>query len=501
MTYLQCTECDKPQGKCKCQKPSFMQFLETKDHKIEDTSKKKKLTKIKGWIKHVYVESILIDDKPAFLCNDNDKIKIAYELSCDEITYMPPQENEYGYSPYKFSNFEINLLKNNPEKITKEILLEKIKNQIDKYIDVCERDKILVQGDLLLSYCLDWIDTLHYLFVVGETESGKSTILLVFKKLGYRCLYGVGIPYANIYNFYGTDEEGTGIICEDEAQDLGFDKSKLKLYKNSYGRGSLEPRIIGADSITKKQIFYKTFGLKVFAGERIPNDKGFQERLAVIHMTEGLPKSNIKRPSEEEEQELRILRNELLFWKVLNINKGLESSKSFLQKRDQELWEDFLAIGSKTKYEEFFSKIAEFYIKQRHQNIWNSPEAHLFRLVLEKISDNNISLEEFWQFAMDSLEGYLDKESYYVFEFGRKITRNYLSNLFTQKFQAKKIVERNERKVTKYLFEQSTINKLKIKYNIESVLDDYSSGASSVSSTTPPVPPIPLDRDKEEPKT
>ena len=489
--HYQCPECDK-EGKtisilkkngCKCNIEPW-QMLDPTDHKESKKSKsdkdesKLKVTKIKGTIGTNYVESIIVDGEPLFLCNVHDELKLAKTITDGEILYRPLNADECGYFPYKFDKTVLNLLKDNPP--SKEDVLDQIKSFVDDFMDISERDKFLIMGDLLLSYCQEWVDTLHFLFFVGETESGKSTVLHLFRWLGYRCLYGEDIPNADIYNFLGTDEEATGTICEDEAQEIAVNREKIRTYKNSYSRGSLKARIIGVDSKHKHQVFYKTFCFKLFAGERIPEDKGFKERLAIIHMNEGLPKYNIKRLNGDQKQKLNHLRNQLLVWKVLNINKGLKHFNSTLKKRDQELWEDFLSITVDTKYFQACKDVVEYYTKQRHQSIWNSLESRIFKIIVDKLDDNfSIHLESFWYHLtqeQNDLGGTLDKETFYPHDYTKKITRNFLSKLFDEKFQAKKItkyktMENKKHLKTEYLFDPKTIQKLVQKYNIELAID------------------------------
>jgi len=489
--HLQCTECDRT-GKteselkkngCKCNIEPWI-MLDPKDHKESKKAKlgkeelKLELTKIKGRIGSNYVESIIVDDKPVFLCNVNDELQLSEKITDGEIVYRPLGADECGYFPYKYDKTVLNILKDNPP--SKEEILDQIKAFVDDFIDISERDKHLITGDLLLSYCQEWIDTLHFLFFVGETESGKSTALHLFRWLGYRCLYGEDIPNADIYNFLGTDEEATGTICEDEAQEIAVNREKIRTYKNSYSRGALKPRILSVDSRHKRQVFYKTFCPKLFAGERVPEDKGFKERLAIVHMTEGSPKYNIKRLNDDQKQKLNHLRNRLLLWKVLNINKGLEHFDSGLKKRDQELWEDFLSITVDTKYFQPCKKVVEYYTKQRHQSIWNSLESRLFRLVVDNLNDKlSIRLESFWHYLTQEqgdLAGSLDKETFYPHDFTKKVTRNFLSKLFDEKFQAKRITKYEtigdrKHQRTEYLFDYKIIQKLVQKYNVELPID------------------------------
>jgi len=492
LPFFQCTNCDKKEGECKCKNPQFISFLDNKDHKsvkkkLEKEEKKKEVKKVKGRINDVFVESIILDGKPAFLCNVKDKIKIAEKIPFENGVHRPLDENEYGYTPYRFDKFNLDLIINNTP--TKQELFEKTKRYIDHYIDIYDRDKHLILGDLALSYQQDKIDTLHFPFFVGETESGKSTVLHLFKWLGYRCMLSEDLPNADIYNFLGTDEEATGTICEDEAQELTKNREKIRTYKNSYSRGSVKPRIINTDSSNKHQIFYKTFGLKLFAGEKVPEDKGFKERLAIIHMTEGLPKGNIKRLSGEKKKDLLSLRNQWLVWKVKTINERLPGINSGLEKRDQELWEDFEAIASDTTYYQQCKNLVQYYTKQRHQAIWNSIEARIFKLVIQRFNEKPvISLENFWEYLVgnyqEELTGDLDKQTFFPHEFAIKVTRNYLARLFEDKFQGKRetkyvpLQDNKKHKVTTYVFDSEVVRKLSNKYNIPQIVLSGGSGGS-----------------------
>ena len=77
----------------------------------------------------------------------------------------------------------------------------------------------------------------HYLFFVGNNGSGKSNNLQVLKFLAYRNFTSTDMTAANIYQFLGSDEEGQGTLCEDEADRIDNDRPKMSIYKNGYITG------------------------------------------------------------------------------------------------------------------------------------------------------------------------------------------------------------------------------------------------------------------------
>ena len=433
-------------------------------------------TKVKGWLGSLFVESIIWDFKPMFLCYDKTSKRITLKDSVEygRIIYVPLDLENIGYDPYFFRSAELDELQ--ASNLTKEDLLSEITELVNTYLDAIDEIKTLVIGDLFLSYCQEWIRTIHFIFAVGETESGKSTLVYLFKLLAYRCLYGTNIPAADVYNFLGTSEEGTGTIAEDEAQDISFDRRKIRLYKNSYAKGARQPIIDMKNG--RKQIFYWTFCLKIFAGEKLPYDKGMVERLAICFMKQGKPKGNAKRLSAEEHKVFAKLRNKMLIWKLRNIETGLGTMHSGLEARDQELFEDYLRVMSGTKYEEAARKTVEYFVKQRHERIWNSTEAKILRLVLKiKDQNNEVYFLDLWSriFEGSEISVGVHKSGFEDLESGERISANSLAKMLEEKFQGKKGIRKKffeimgvkkQQRMTYYTFDEKTLELLSKKYNI-----------------------------------
>jgi len=468
--YERCDECDKVKGKCECKHAQYTQYTEEKDHiknKVPDVK-----TVIKATLGQTYVESIILDGKAMFLCNINGEVKTLQRITYEDVIYEPIEKNMSMYKDYEFKKIELDEYTKHPP--TKQKILTKVNELVNHFIDTTEVNKTLTTLDSMLTYCMEWIDTVHYLYFVGETESGKSTALHILKNIGYRPMYSDNLPYADIYNFLGTQEEACGTILEDECQDLYKDRNKIATYKNSYSKGSIKPIIItGVNS--KRQVPYKTFCFKAFAGERVTYDKGFMERMAVIHMVEGQPEGNVKMATPEEKKQMHYIRNALLYWKVANIREGLPEVQCDLKNRDQELWQNTLRIAKDTDFEVKTQAVVDYYIHQRHDGIWNSIEAKIFKLVLLELDETlSLKMSDFWNNlcnSQDEIEGELDKNSFYTHEYSKNISHNYLANLFKNTFQAikettTKTVDEKRKKSTRYVFSGEIINKLSRKYNV-----------------------------------
>jgi len=445
----------------------------------EVKSSKKAKPKVKGWVsKTGFVESAIIDSNPEFIGKDItlNKMFRKKEVWTSDGTVRPLERIECGYIPYEFTSEEIQSLFN--REITREEIIEYVLSQIKRYVDLPFRDQILITGDIIMSYCLEWVNTVHFPFFVGETESGKSAVMQLGRWLAYRCVVAEDWPYADIYNFLGTDEEGAGTIFEDEAQEMGKDRKKIRLYKGSYQKGSTKPIVI-MTSRGRHQVFFKTYCCKWFGGENVPQDKGLRERLVIVYMEAGKPQASIKdaNHNNEDGKTLNQIRNKILVWKIQNIKKGFTRINSGLEGRDRELWESFLSLFSGTKYESQARETADYYLDQRKDTIRDSLEARIFA-ILKPVLEKQLEIDQvqIWEMITisDELPGKLDdrtRRTFYPDEFD-KITLNVLASILQFKFHAKKrmrleMQNGKRKKITSYVFDGKSVEALSKKYRID----------------------------------
>lgn len=418
-----------------------------------------------------------MDDISQFLAiqKSTKKLFCFKYINTGKYLVIPPEKSQLGHIPYSFTKLEMEQLLSG-EPVTaydKDWILDKIMEQINRFIVAPDLVKYLILGDILVTYCLEWINILHYLFFVGDTESGKSSALHLCSRAICLCHLGEDIPMADIYNYLGVDEEGTGTIMEDEVDGLEEAGEKLRMYKSSYAKGSTKARIVGYQGLKKHQVYYHTFCPKWFSGERLPNDKGMLERIVKIFMLLGNPQSNIKDPSPEEMRELSVLRNLLLVWKIINIPNGLQPITTNLTRRNRELWESYLRAMHGTKYYDKCLEVVEFYVKQRQESMKNTLEAAIIGLVLSNLDENNVlDIMNFWENSIANnpdfpgiMDGY--GRVFHSDEFG-KISLNSLSKMLVEKFQASKGSHTKAgEKRTHYVFRPEILDMLVKKYQIK----------------------------------
>jgi hypothetical protein len=196
----------------------------------------------------------IISDSLSGQISVHEYIEIIDEEGHKKILYAP-KKSTYLNEPYTFESVEqINeLIQDVKAKETLDTLFSKIKKQWSRYVNQPEAFINLCCGDCIFTLFQDRLGSTHYLFFIADTEAGKSTNLLMFKILAYRCFLGLDITTSNIYRFYGNDYEGIGTLCEDELTELDEEQEKLKLYKGGYTKGFKVPKNLKdqPDSIKK----------------------------------------------------------------------------------------------------------------------------------------------------------------------------------------------------------------------------------------------------------
>lgn len=252
-------------------------------HKADKEKKGKKQLKDSGFTVDGCFEAVYVDEKPCFLVKNSENFSIAESVEVNGEKFFPKEAKNIPYEPYGFYKDAVP---------NREELFRKIRDKFETFIDVEPIWKDVLSACVLLSYHQDQekLQTVPYLFLYGDNESGKSTVLQVLKFLCYRPMYGVTIPSADLYR-YLEDSDSIGCILEDEVQGIQKDTDKIKIYKAGYKEGDVVPRTIITqhDRIIK---YYRTFCFKACASEQIPQVKGFNERFLFVPMVEGSPKKN-----------------------------------------------------------------------------------------------------------------------------------------------------------------------------------------------------------------
>src|SRR5690242_10614293 len=275
-------------------------YVDTEEKKArDDEGRKRKYYSQVYKSQSVIAEAILIGNYSKWLVSDAPgHILIQDELEItDEKVLKPFAMPSYVNRPYVFPTLEdVEKLLTVTRGETFDSQYNKVKNIWKKYIVEDDRHISLCAADCIFTYFQDKLGLTHYLFFVGDNDSGKSNNLNVIHFVGFRNMLSSDMTAANIFSFLGTEYEGIGTICEDEADDIDQDHEKMKIYKNGYTMGIKIHRLDLPKKGGRKQDSYNTFCFKAFAAEKRPDSvraKGFNQRTVELSCTYGIPNYDI----------------------------------------------------------------------------------------------------------------------------------------------------------------------------------------------------------------
>jgi hypothetical protein len=432
--------------------------------------KKKRKTKPiyrdSGFADQGYFEAIYHNLKPYFLVANDKHFSLHETVTLDKKTFTPKDTQRIPYDPYGY--FEGKMP-------SREELFWRVRDEFRTFIDLEPIWIDVLSASVLLSYQQEKLQTVPYLFVYGDNESGKSTVLQLLKSLCYRPMYGVTIPSADIYG-YLEDVNSIGCVLEDEIQGINKDTDKIKIYKAGYKKGAVVPRtlITQHDRIIK---YYNTFCLKAVAGEKIPTVKGFLERFVLISMIEGYPEKEWADITQEDTLRLHELRNTLLKWRMLTRDWELPNPDVSMRGRLKEIWKPLLQV---THGLTIYDTLAKFVDNQKNERLstkQNTLEGHIVKVVVNlfnaAIEDKGyLAFHSIWLALADDLEGKIDENKPHVMDTSEffKVSKHKVGYRLREVLSGKsKTVREGEEHFKAYEFDQEKLSRIAKKYGYELV--------------------------------
>jgi hypothetical protein len=367
---------------------------------------------------HTLAEAVIIGKDPCFLISENGAITPSKQIVDGDRVILPLTSEMYINKPYTFESFgEVERLVKETRIETLDSLYILVKSIWKKYIDADDFHLSICAADTIFTYFQDQIGLTHYLFFVGNAGSGKSNNLTVFQFLAYRNMTSTGLSYANIYQFLGSDQEGVGTICEDEADNIDEDNEKMKIYKNGYTTGRPTSKI--DTTYGRKQLKFNNYCWKALAAERLPDSmkaKGFNQRILEIPCVYGFPDhdiSEVANPAGDDEfqdllDELLDARNKLLIYRLQHHHNKIPNIKVNLKNREKQLFKPILRVFQKTSTLNELLPVVSEYVSQKRQANANTLHAYLYGIVKDLINKkNSYELEnaDIWISVTDGLAG------------------------------------------------------------------------------------------------
>lgn len=433
-------------------------------------------------------ESILVNNIPYFIqIIDGNKPIYKQKIELSDINIVPPERTEYLSKEYSFETFEevqyfIDLAKQE----TLDSLKNRVKNILKKYIDIDEDFMNILTADIIFTYFQDKLKMTHYLLIVGDNNTGKSNILLVFSFLGYRPVLDTAITPANIYNFGSHLEDGQCIILEDEIDDIDDQSDKKKYYKSSYRAGTKVTRIYDNNSTptnskrkSSRQNSFFLFGFKMFASEKMPDkikSKGFLERVIPLKATPGDPEYDISEVVDEsgDEQfkqlyeELMNTRKLLLMYRMLHYEETIPDVKLNIKNRYKQLTKPVIRLFQNSESVDEITKSLSKYLIEKNQEKIDSMDSAILTFIVNQVSEHGEILynDQIWnELKTKNPNGEVKDKPYswYLEGYGL-VSKNSITKTCETKFGAKPY--RDREKGRGLTFNQKTLNKLVVNYSI-----------------------------------
>jgi hypothetical protein len=400
-------------------------------------------------------EAVIVTGIPYFAVARSNTNEITLERSIaidDTNEYRPFDPAAYLTKPYIFKSkqgFESCVIKLRSE--TRDTLHKKVKSIWKKYIDADDFHISICAADTIFTYYQDRIGLTHYLFFIGNNSSGKSNNLRVLHFLAYRNFTSTDMTAANIYQFLGSDEEGQGTLCEDEADRIDEDRQKMAICKNGYITGFPVART--DTSFGRKQLKLNTFCFKAFAAERLPDSfkaRGFNQRIIELACVYGFPQydiSEVVNPAGEDKfqnllDELNETRNLLLVYRLLHFKDKIPNIQLNIQNREKQLFKPILRVFQNSDTLKDLLPVISKYVSQRREANANTLHAFIYSTTIEIIkSQNSFELESIviWNTLTDVLPGEFNPNkrlSYDSSDFGI-ISRKEITQILKDVFGAK----------------------------------------------------------------
>src|SRR5918995_3854706 len=182
-------------------------------------------------------ESVIVGGLPFFIKYDFESCELVSIERIDENSRVlrPPNYEEYPYRPYEFVNIvELSEYVKRAKSETIDSLYRKALDIVKLFNDQDDYKQSIIAIDLVWSYFQDKFGTTHYLGVVGDNDSGKSSIGNTFEAVAYRCVNMTSPSAPNIFRVLGTIEPGQCTLVLDEADKIDDDVDIMNILKTGY---------------------------------------------------------------------------------------------------------------------------------------------------------------------------------------------------------------------------------------------------------------------------
>jgi hypothetical protein len=424
-------------------------------------------------------EAIILVGIPVFLKYDNkaEEFKAVERIEERSRVIRPPTAEEYPYEPYEFlEQAEVESYQQKAKNASIDSLYNTAASIVKNYNDQDSYKLTLLGADVVWSYFQDKFSTTHYVGVIGDNGSGKSTVGDTFESIGYRAVNITDPTAPNLFRLLGILEAGQCTIIADEAEKIDQSPDIMSVLKTGY---HIKGKVARINMNTGKQEFFFTYCLKLIIAERSPDQrkaKGVKDRIFEFNTFGGKPPFDLKEvfqpAGDKKRQELLDevidFRKTMLIYRLIHSQDPIPEIDIGIQGRDKELCKPTLQLFQNTKsYDEIVLALQKF-LDEKKRAKGNSLEAALHPIIANLVAINGrpIYASQVWSSILENIDGFCDERrpnEYQTHEFGT-IYRNTITNLICDKFGADR---RHKKAGTLLTFDEEKLVRVGHLYNID----------------------------------
>lgn len=322
-------------------------------------------------------EAVILDGSPKFITYDseNEQFKSVDRIEQQTRILVPPSYEEYPYTPYEFTDEELYDYIKRAKAENIESLYRKTLSLVKQYNAQDEHKLILMAMDIVWSYFQDKFGTTHYVGIVGDNGSGKSTAGNTFEVLAYRCVNETNPSPANVFRILGVVEPGQCTLVLDESRNIDQSPDMISILNTGYEHMKKVPKI---NTNVYKQEFYFTFGLKVIIGEASVNQfkaRGVLDRTLQFTTYPSKPLYDIKEIMSPQGNPTRIrelnrlmdFRKLMLVYRLIHFKDSVTEVDVGVEGRNKELCKPYIQLFYGTSIQQDIEETLQKFIDLKNE--------------------------------------------------------------------------------------------------------------------------------------
>lgn len=432
-------------------------------------------------------EAVILDGSPKFIVYDaeNKQFRPVDKIEQQTRILTPPSPEEYPYTPYEFTEEELYTYIKRAKSETIESLFKQVLEIVEQYNAQDEYKLILMATDIVWSYFQDKFGTTHYVGVVGDNGSGKSTAGNTFEALAYRCANTTNPSAANIFRILGVIEPGQCTLVLDETRNIDESPDMISILNTGY---DYHKRVAKINTNILKQEFFFTYGLKVIIGEVSFSQfkaRGVLDRTLQFTTYPAEPKYDIKEIASPQgdpirERELKKLidfRKLMLVYRLIHFKDPITDVDVGIRGRNKELVKPYIQLFYGTSVQSDIENTLQTFINTKNEKKSNSLEHELVPIILNLIrkeGNDLVSVSKVWQEIVATFGGraYINvngeecyPDEYHTSEYGTLYKKSVIKLIY-DKLGAEPKREGHDR-TRSMRFDKDKLQKVQDSYNAE----------------------------------